>query len=745
MPLVLFLFFFSGAAGLAYQVLWIRQLSFVFGVTAYAAGTVLAAFMAGLALGSWLAGPVLARIKRPLSAFGAVELLIGASALATPAALDLASMLYRALYDAAPESFLVQTLARFACAFIVLLVPTGLMGMTLPLLSASPAVRAGRFASHVSALYAVNTSGAVVGALATGFVLIGSIGVSRTFLVAAACNAVAGFGALLLDRVGQPTAQPAASQSTGTSSPRGPIAVWWVMAASGFASLALEIVWFRLMIQALDGTTYAVTVTLASVLIGIAVGGAISARLLARDADWLGWLTMLQAATACAVLLGVGILTWENPLGLPPLRGALRVVALVLLPSLLMGISFPMLLRLGVPVAGDARARGRLVGRFYSVNVLGAIAGSIAGGFLIVPVLGTWMAAVLLATVYLASALWLALGHRQRGRALGGVAAGAIAFVFLASTLPDPFATATRRRAPPGSVEIFRDDGVQTPVSVYESASQRTLNVGGLHQANDSQSMVLLHRRIGALPMALHPSPESALVIGLGGGATAGAVSRFPGTAVQIVELSESVRLAAPYFAHVTYDVLQQPNVRVRVDDGRNFLALSGERFDVITADIIQPVHAGAGHLYSREYFELVRGALKPGGLALQWIGRREKLHYDLIMRTFLDVFPNATLWLDGELMVGSVEPLQVRRETVERALAAPSSGELLRTIGLDSFDALDQWYTAGPREMRAFVGQGPLLTDDRPLLEYYRSLPADEALVDLSTLHGRFSDVLTD
>ena len=277
MPLVFFLFFFSGAAGLAYQVLWIRQLSFVFGVTAYAAGTVLAAFMAGLALGSWLAGPVLARIKRPLSAFGAVELLIGASALATPAALDLASMLYRALYDAAPESFLVQTLARFACAFIVLLVPTGLMGMTLPLLSASPAVRTGRFASHVSTLYAVNTSGAVAGALATGFVLIGSIGVSRTFLVAAACNALAGLGALLLDRVGQPTAEPAAPQSTGASSPRGPIAVWWVMAASGFASLALEIVWFRLMIQALDGTTYAVTVTLASVLIGIAVGGAIGA------------------------------------------------------------------------------------------------------------------------------------------------------------------------------------------------------------------------------------------------------------------------------------------------------------------------------------------------------------------------------------------------------------------------------------------------------------------------------------
>ena len=282
---------------------------------------------------------------------------------------------------------------------------------------------------------------------------------------------------------------------------------------------------------------------------------------------------------------------------------------------------------------------------------------------------------------------------------------------------------------------------MQTPVSVYESASQRTLNVGGLHQANDSQSMVLLHRRIGALPMALPPSPESALVIGLGGGAPAASRDRGP-----IVELSESVRLAAPYFAHVTYDVLQQPNVRVRVDDGRNFLALSGERFDVITADIIQPVHAGAGHLYSREYFELVRGALKPGGLALQWIGRREKVHYELIMRTFLEVFPNATLWLDGELMVGSIEPLQVRRETVERALAAPASGELLRTIGLDSFDALDQSVHGRTARDACVRGAGPAPDRRSPApRKYYRSLPSDHAQIDLSTLRGRFSDVLTD
>jgi spermidine synthase len=454
----------------------------------------------------------------------------------------------------------------------------------------------------------------------------------------------------------------------------------------------------------------------------------------------------VQVATAVVVLIGVGMLTWERPLGLAPMRAPVRVVLLVLLPSLLMGISFPLLLKLGVPApaAGtvDAGTRGKLVGRFYSVNVLGAIAGSIVGGFFIVPAFGTWAAIVILAGVFLVAGLLIAVAHPSRGRVLAMVAAGAAAFAYVTTTLPDPFMVAMRRRAPPGSIEIFRDEGVQTAVSVYESTFQRTLNVGGLHQANDSEAMVRLHRRIGMLPMALHAAPADALVIGLGGGATAGAVSQHPGTAVQIVELSDSVRKAAPYFDHVTFGVLNQPNVRVRVDDGRNFLALSGEKFDVITADIIQPIHAGAGHLYSREYFELVRQALKPGGIALQWIGQRERSHYTLIMRTFLHVFPDATLWLGGELMVGSLEPLTLNQAAFDAKLRDPETRAVLQGVGLGSFEALRSWYAAGPREMRAYVGDGPRLTDDRPLVEYYRALPPDPRPLDLSTIRGSVDEL---
>jgi spermidine synthase len=220
-------------------------------------------------------------------------------------------------------------------------------------------------------------------------------------------------------------------------------------------------------------------------------------------------------------------------------------------------------------------------------------------------------------------------------------------------------------------------------------------------------------------------------------------VSQHGGVRVQIVELSDGVRRAAAFFPHISYDVLQQPNVRLRVDDGRNFLLLSGERFDVITADIIQPGHAGAGNLYSREYFTLVRNALKEGGLALQWIGHRPETQYKLIMRTFLSAFPNTTLWFDGGLMVGSVQPLTVHAQAFAAKRANPQTAAALDEVGLHDFETLKSWYTAGPGELRRFVGDGTLLTDNQPLVEYGRTMPRNDPMVNVSLLGGDVSQVV--
>jgi spermidine synthase len=262
----------------------------------------------------------------------------------------------------------------------------------------------------------------------------------------------------------------------------------------------------------------------------------------------------------------------------------------------------------------------------------------------------------------------------------------------------------------------------------------------GLHQANDSAPMVALHRQIGALAMALHPHPRRALVIGLGGGVTAGAVAEYSDTLVDVVELTPGVVRSAAWFAHVNGNVVQRTNVRVRVDDGRNHLLLTPEQYDVITADIIQPFHAGAGNLYSREYFALAQEKLRDDGLMLQWIGHRSEIQYKLIARTFLAAFPHVTVWADGTLLVGSEQPLRLSRANYRRRFADPDFTRGVRAAGVSQFDDLLRLFTAGDAELRDFVGSGPILTDDRPLAEFFLSMPRDDRPIELGGLAGDVS-----
>lgn len=746
-PLAL-LFFLSGACGLTYQVLWLRLLSLVFGVTVHAASTVLASFMAGLALGALLAERLAAR-GHPLRVFAALEGGIAVSALATPALLALATGVYRALSGAFPDALAPLTVARFVCSSAVLLVPTVLMGATLPVLSRASVVRASGEA-RLGVLYAVNTAGALVGALLTGYVLIGGLGMQRTFVLAAAVNLLVAAGAYWLSREGsdpspadsgtaQEGSDPSRPDTAGEGSDPSPpeavsaTALIAVMAVSGFAALALEVVWFRVLVQFLPATSYAFTTMLATVLAGIAGGSALASRQLTRGHVGAGTLALTQGATGVAVLGSLAFLGATYAAGWRT-SGLTQGAAAAILPSaLLMGYAFPIALALWTRGGGAGRLARRPVGQLYSANVLGGIVGAVVGGFVLLPRLGSRRALVVLAACYLATSLLLLLPRRQWLRALVLTAL----FAGAAGLVPDPFEVTLARRHGAGERIFWREEGVQTSVSVHTHAFRGWLMyLDGLHQASDGPEMVKLHRLIGHLPMVLHPDPKRALVVGLGGGATPGAVSQHDAD-VQVVELSDSVRKGAEYFRHVNYDLLRRPNVRLRVDDGRNFLSLTGERFDVATADLIQPIHAGAGNLYSREYFTLVRNALAEGGLALQWIGHRPETQYKLIMRTFLDVFPHTTLWLDGQLMVGSTTPLTLSPSLVDGKRARPETRAALDEVGLDSFDTLASWYVAGPDELRRFVGPGLVLTDDRPLVEYHRSLPADDPPVDLSGVRG--------
>ena len=753
------LFYVSGIAGLIYQVLWLRRLSLIFGVTVYAASTVLAAFMAGLAIGSALSSRVLRRGISPLTAFGVAEVLVGVTGLISPLLLDAASFLYDALHQVSPDSLGVLTVARLVCSFAILAVPTAMMGITLPLLSAAVSAPGAANGTGISLLYAINTLGAMTGTLLSGLILIPAIGIQRSFLLAAALNVIVGVVAMWMGKA--PLVHPPKGGHHEISGEAvvsgfrriGEWPLWIVVIVSGFASLGLEIVWFRLMLQFVIATTAAFTAMLATVLGGIAAGGLMAAAILRTPRDHARILGVVQALTGVAAVGSMTFLLWTVEQGWRTMGLRQAVVIAILPPALFMGIGFPLALGIAGRRSDEDRQEdvARRVGVMYSLNVAGAIAGSLGAGFLLLPRIGSVNALIALAAMFVASGLWLLSTGRgslpgsdvrssqQRGYTRWLLAAAiAIAFVVIARQLPDPFKVAIDRRYGNQLLEFWRHEGPQTAVSVRASQFQHVLYLDGLHQANDQPAMVRLHRAIGHLPMVLHGDPKDVLVVGMGGGATPGAVSQYPNARVEVVELAEGVRQAAPFFKHVNYDLLTQPTVTVRIDDGRNFLALTDRRFDVITADIIQPGHAGAGHVYSREYFSLVRNALNDDGVVLQWIGHRPRAEYTLIMRTFLEVFPDATLWYDANFMVGTRRPLSLDRGALDRLRENPQTRDALDAVGLNSWEALRSWYTTGPAEMRAFVGDGPILTDDRPLVEYHwLPRPEEEPPLDLSSLKG--------
>jgi spermidine synthase len=763
-PLLL-LFLLSGASALVYQVLWMRLLALVFGVTVHAASTVLAAFMGGLALGSAAAGRLADRVRRPLLAFAVAEALVAVAALATPFGLGAVEAIYVRLHGSLAAWPAVVTVVRLLLSFAVLIVPTTLMGATLPLVVKSALARRGILERDVSLLYAFNTAGAVAGTLTAGIWLVPQLGIAWAFRVGALANLIAAAGALLLERVAPAVAVTsddaqearAAPPQAGAAAPL-PAAVQRVIlvtfAISGFVSFGLEIIWFRMLVILFRPTTYAFTMMLATVLAGIALGSLLAAPLSRvrrlQPLTALAALEVLLALAAAASMAIIGnanaIFVWAGPFfagGPLAYFGPMAVtsIAAILPSALLMGMAFPIGIGLWTASVSPAHA-GRRIGLIYAVNVAGAVAGSLVTGFVLLPLFGGRTSLLIASGLALAAGVLLLASLRRPIAAVAVSIAAIAAFAGIARRTSDPAVQLLRSRYP-REVSVWRKEDSHAMVSILRrdsafAAPVHALYINGMHQASDTPSMVGYHRLIGTLPMAVHAAPRRALVIGAGGGATAGAVAAFSAaTAVDVVELSPAVVEATRQFSGINQNLLERPNVTVRVDDGRNYMLLTPKRYDVITADVILPVHAGAGNLYSVEYYRLMRRVLDHRGIALQWIGSVSDTEYKLIMRTFVSVFPHTTLWHGGSLMIGATRPLVLDEEAFLAKQADPQSAAALDAMGFTTFDALLASYTAGPAELKAFVGDGPVLTDDRPLTEYFLALPQDDPPVDLSRLQG--------
>ena len=698
-------------------------------------------FFGGLALGSFLAGRWIDRVKRPLRWYGFAEMAVGGLALVTTIELRGVRRLYVAIAEFVPGSTALLVAIRLVLSVAVLIAPATLLGATLPLISASTVVRGPRAGERIGLLYATNTAGAIMGCLAAGFWLIGSVGIRNSFQLAAAMNLIIGVIAIACSSQWERdvTAFDARHANVETTARADLLSdparqlLLAVFAMSGFVAIALEVVWFRVLVLYVESDTYTFTIILAAVLVGIALGAYVAAAVMHRWGTRLAHLAVLEVAIALAAVTSFRLLStsfavderFGGPLGVfgERVRFVIVVGALAVAPTaLLFGVAFPIGLSLWASHA-DAHIVASRVGSFYAVNVAAGIAGSLAAGFVLLPAFGARTTLLVLCIAALAAALGLCWvrpsSSRQRSAAC---AAAAVTFATAAAlALPDPYASALIHRHP-GDRVLWQDEGAQTTASIHEQADgTRVLYLDGLPQASDLAEQVAYHGLIGALPLAVHPHPQRALVVGLGGGVTTGVVSEDRQLDVDVVELSPEAVEGASWLAAVNGNVTSRANVSISIDDGRNYLLRNDEQFDIITADVIQPHHVGAGKVWSVEYWKLTRDALAPGGVMVQWVPNVRSRDHSMIVRSFLDVFPYVTAWANGTLLVGSNEPLKIDVAAFERRLAEPGAGTALRSAGIGTVEQLRAMYTAGRRLIR-YVGDGPILTDDRPRLEFWRS-----------------------
>lgn len=781
--LIYLMFFLSGAAALVYQVVWVRALTLIFGGSHLAVTAVLSIFMAGLAIGGYAIGRRVDRAARPLRLYGLLEIGIAASALAFMGLVKVYPALYVVLARGRDEATLYLTAVRMLFSTVALIVPTILMGGTLPVLSRFVSRQPEHLRSHLSFLYGLNTLGAVAGALLAGFILLPAYVVSTTLLVAVAANTLIGLVSLALPETAadaareegeagaarrlEATAPPGGRPATAGAAGHGVAAslVLWGIGVSGFCALAYEVLWTRVLTIAVGASVYGFTIMLVAFLTGIALGskayGALAALAGTPDPQSrrpIAWFGLTQVAIGVSAFL-VTVYLRDVPANVVRLQslflgsdvapfrarvwaGFTLAFLYMVVPALFMGAAFPLA---GEALARRRRAVGRAVGDVLASNTLGAILGAASSGLVMIHLFGIERSLQMLAVVNAGFGL-LVLASLQPARSLlVGAAAATLAvlallaarddllrvwdrkyFAIFRSNQPEAFRTAEMvREAVENTDVLYYAEGTEAIVSVIRvKGGEQAFLTNGRVEASTHPQAQQVQFALGHLPMLLARTPRDVLVVGLGSGMTAGATAVHPSVErVTIVEIERSVLGVARAFASYNHGVLDHPTVRVVVNDGRNFLLTTDRTFDVITADPIHPWFRGAGSLYSTEYFRLAAARLRPGGVIAQWLPIYELTPRDLasIVRTFREHFPHTLLFLThyDAELVGSLEPFAIDEAELERRIAAPRVAGDLRKVMMGSATDLLSYFVMGTAGMARFAQAGILNTDDNLYLEF--------------------------
>jgi spermidine synthase len=724
-----------------------RLFSVVFGNSTYAISVVLAVFMTGLALGAMFFGRIADRWRRPLILYGVVEVAIGASALSVPLVLVLAEPAIAAMYASGPPALGRLTAVRTLIAAGILLVPTVLMGATLPIISKAFVKRTKEIGETVALLYGVNTLGAVTGCLLTGFFLIQWFGVTNSSRLAAALNIAAGLlaiasGRYILQtpaatshRAGQPETDSGNAPASGTPlSKRSRAAIFVALFISGFSALSLEVVWSRVLgfVFQLGMNAYAFTIVLTVFLASISAGGLLYRLWSRRIADAAGFLGIVLVSVGASVLGSVFLFArWNSPTFLEPFQRAwlndfLKAGLLISVPAVLMGISFPLACRI---VADSTRTLGGRLGRAVAANTLGCVLGPLMTGFLLIPLVGTEVTLKLLVTAGIVTglAVWTFVarsGTFDRGRlgwALAILAATLVVDLRSTELLPKLFNARQQevvyfKEGPSDSVlAVRRRDGIE-------------LIVGGSVGAGSTLRYQRTDELLAYIPLLLHQDPREVAVVGFGTGRTTGLYGEHPSVRhVDVVEIAQgALDSGRDVFAAFNRGALSNPKVTTILDDGFNFMKYGRNRYDVISLDPFTPRDPGSARLYTREFLLSVRDRLKEGGIVVLWAypSTVRTASFRVALKTFQAVFAHTTVWTSPVdnmfLFVATPLPLKLDAADLAARLASRPHAEDYR-YHVESADEFRSLLWLDEPEVRRIVAleDRPLFTVDRPNLEF--------------------------
>ncbi len=743
-PALLLLFAGSGCSALIYEIVWYQLLQLVIGSTAVSLGVLLATFMGGLCLGSLLLPRCFSASRHPLRVYAAVELGIGVCGILALMGMPLVSGIYVAF---AAHGF-PSVLLRAVISAICLLPPTMLMGASLPA-AARWLKTSAEGVSWMGLLYGANTAGAVFGCLLAGFYLLRVFNMATATFVAVSINVAVALASFMLARLSphQAAAEAAPVEGIGVS---GYWPVYAAIAFSGASALGAEVVWTRLLGLMLGATVYTFSIILSIFLVGLGIGSAVGSivlRSLTRPRVALGCCQMALAATVAwtAWMLSDSLPYWPiNPFLSTSLwytfqLDMVRCLWAVLPAALLWGASFPLALAAVAPRGGDP---GRLVGRVYAANTGGAILGALAFSMVLIPWIGTrWSESVLIgigavsALVVLGPLVWRARSGAGAVALLAATGCAALMAARVSDVPGELIAYGRRMTTSMGKSEIlYTAEGMNSSIAISRwSDGAIQFHVSGKVEASTEPYDMRLQRMLGHLPALIHPQPRSALVVGFGAGVTAGTFVLHPTIKrIVICEMEPIIpKTAKRYFSQQHYNVLDDPRTQVYYDDARHYVLTTPEKFDIITSDPIHPFVKGSATLYSKEYFEMVKSRLNPGGIVTQWVPLYETDMETVKseIATFFDVFPDGSIFaneLNGGgydlVMLGWGGPAKIDVDAVEGRLEQPAYqavAQSLREVGFSSAIQMLGTYAGQASDLRPWLADAEINRDGDLRLQY--------------------------